>query len=621
MKRRYFCVLLLALIFLLLSGNVYADDASQSLSTVAPSVQETEADPDTAALDIITEEDDDCVDIETGNIEVQGVKDALYTGGEIKFDLTVILNETVLQKDTDYTVSYSNNINPGTASLQIRGTGAYTGELEYTFKISNWDENGRYHGADGSILTSRWVNSDSSSYLLDGNGYARKNTWVRRASSWSYLGTDGRMVRSHWVNTSNKWYWLNADGNMAADCWVMDGTGWCWVQSDGSCLSSQWIKRKGAWYYLNPSGYMARNQWVKDKAWYWMQEDGKLAANRWINDGKGWCWVQSDGSCLSSRWIKRSGAWYYLNPSGYMARNQWVRDKAWYWMLEDGKLAANRWINDGKGWCWVQSEGKCLTNQWLKRKGVWYFLKPNGYMAVNECIFDGRKYYFMDSNGRIDSPLWKKDDHGWYYVNGKGERIKNQWVRDDKCAGWCWLDSDGYWVPGKRYYQNPAWMVQISTNPSKHGQSFYMSPCRVNAGSSRSEHIEAMINRAYDYIGDPFIVCRSGKPGQGLDCSGLVMQAGYAAGIDFYPSTPYRHTFPAYEYESREIWKLNTLETVAWKDRQRGDLIFYANGNGTVIHIAIYLGDNKVIHSYPGYVRVSSVYGWGNIKGVKRVFH
>ena len=66
---------------------------------------------------------------------------------------------------------------------------------------------------------------------------------------------------------------------------------------------------------------------------------------------------------------------------------------------------------------------------------------------------------------------------------------------------------------------------------------------------------------------------------------------------------------------------MKNLESVPWSQRRRGDLIFYSNNYGTVIHVAIYLGNNKVVHAYPDTVRVSSVYGWGNIKGVKRIFH
>jgi cell wall-associated NlpC family hydrolase len=32
-------------------------------------------------------------------------------------------------------------------------------------------------------------------------------------------------------------------------------------------------------------------------------------------------------------------------------------------------------------------------------------------------------------------------------------------------------------------------------------------------------------------------------------------------------------------------------------DLQPGDLIFYANSSGTVYHVAIYIGDGKVVHA------------------------
>ena len=50
-----------------------------------------------------------------------------------------------------------------------------------------------------------------------------------------------------------------------------------------------------------------------------------------------------------------------------------------------------------------------------------------------------------------------------------------------------------------------------------------------------------MIGRAYDYMGDDYMIGASGAPGLGIDCSGLVMQALYAAGIDMSPINPVRH--------------------------------------------------------------------------------
>lgn len=135
----------------------------------------------------------------------------------------------------------------------------------------------------------------------------------------------------------------------------------------------------------------------------------------------------------------------------------------------------------------------------------------------------------------------------------------------------------------------------------------YVSPLRVNRQSSRSDHIEAMISRAYDYLGNPYVIGASGAPGLGLDCSGLVMQALYAAGLDMSPINPIRHALPGYEYESRNMWASPQLMKVPYGARQRGDLIFYHDGRGTVIHVAIYLGNNQVIESWPNRVMISSI--------------
>ena len=154
--------------------------------------------------------------------------------------------------------------------------------------------------------------------------------------------------------------------------------------------------------------------------------------------------------------------------------------------------------------------------------------------------------------------------------------------------------------------------------------SGYRSPSRVNAGSTREEKIEVMIERAYDYLGDPYVIGASGPPGSayGVDCSGLVMQALYAAGVGMKDINPVTHAQPGHEYESRNLWHSDHFTVVDFDERERGDLIFYCNDGGIVIHIAIYLGDDQVIESWPNEVQISPVIDKRHpeIKGVKRVF-
>ena len=150
-----------------------------------------------------------------------------------------------------------------------------------------------------------------------------------------------------------------------------------------------------------------------------------------------------------------------------------------------------------------------------------------------------------------------------------------------------------------RRYQNPEGYVQISDEISTHGHDYYTSPVLTDRYSTRYDHVEAMILTARRYLDDPFVNRESLEPGRGVDCSGLVMQAAYGAGVDLWPSNPYRHRYgdDKYEWESREIAAMDGLLTVPYKEKKRGDLLFYAGKKGKVSHVAIYLGGGKVIHS------------------------
>ena len=63
------------------------------------------------------------------------ISNKAYTGKAIKPSVTVKDGDTKLKKGTDYTVSYKNNKNIGTASVTIKGKGNYTGSKTIDFKI------------------------------------------------------------------------------------------------------------------------------------------------------------------------------------------------------------------------------------------------------------------------------------------------------------------------------------------------------------------------------------------------------------------------------------------------------------------------------------------------------
>ncbi|HET6350654.1 MAG TPA: metallophosphoesterase [Coriobacteriia bacterium] len=68
-------------------------------------------------------------------VTVAAIPNQTYTGSPITPGLTVTLGSTTLVKDADYTVSYSNNVNAGTATVTITGVGSFSGTKQATFTI------------------------------------------------------------------------------------------------------------------------------------------------------------------------------------------------------------------------------------------------------------------------------------------------------------------------------------------------------------------------------------------------------------------------------------------------------------------------------------------------------
>lgn len=72
---------------------------------------------------------------ESENVTVGTIDNQYYTGAEIKPEPVVKSGDKVLVKGVDYTVSYQNNVNVGTAYVLVKGTGNYSFSVSKTFNI------------------------------------------------------------------------------------------------------------------------------------------------------------------------------------------------------------------------------------------------------------------------------------------------------------------------------------------------------------------------------------------------------------------------------------------------------------------------------------------------------
>lgn len=175
--------------------------------------------------------------------------------------------------------------------------------------------------------------------------------------------------------------------------------------------------------------------------------------------------------------------------------------------------------------------------------------------------------------------------------------------------------------PAKIGYQNPANYPQVSSLTVRlpsycTGEFTYVTPSRIAIDATRDDCVNAFIQRAYEYVGTRYIEPYSTAPGGAVDCSGFVLQCLYATGMDMGIYNPYNHRWLAWQtYNSMNWYNNGTFMSVSVNSMQRGDVIYYRG------HIAIYLGDGRMIDSWPCQgVGVHGVYERGNPIGAARPF-
>lgn len=118
-------------------------------------------------------------DISTLDIEVDS---AIYTGEEQTPAVTVQDGASTLRLGLDYEVSYSENVNAGTAWATITGKGSYTGSIQQDFTIAPAQITAMKLGADSAVFDGRFhiplvesVDAGSLDVPLDGytSSYSR----------------------------------------------------------------------------------------------------------------------------------------------------------------------------------------------------------------------------------------------------------------------------------------------------------------------------------------------------------------------------------------------------------------------------------------------------------------
>lgn len=125
----------------------------------------------------------------------------------------------------------------------------------------------------------------------------------------------------------------------------------------------------------------------------------------------------------------------------------------------------------------------------------------------------------------------------------------------------------------------------------------FRTPVALPTTATANARIEAMIDYMRGEVGAKYVWGSAGPKKYGYDCSGLMLQAMYHAGIDPKPINVVDHQGPDYP-TAQKLYDYAGFEHVPVADAKRGDMVFYGpKGSDRVTHVAMFLDNGFVLEA------------------------
>lgn len=410
---------------------------------------------------------------------------------------------------------------------------------------------------------------------------------------------------------------------------------------------------------------------AENGAGWWRIVDGRVdfSCNGLVDSEYGWWYLRSGRIDFEYTGLAENeyGWWYIENGGLYFNATGLAQNEYGWWYVRDSKVdfGFTGLANNEVGW-WYVRNGQidfsynglmCYFDTWWKitggkvdfgftgvaenENGWWYI--QNGFLdfSITGNYVDGIRTYNV-SNGRVigcnfylpQTSIILPD--GGYNLSTANIGLKvikvNQAVCGNSSERYTSSTASAVKTFQRTHGLGVTGIVDITTWKAMGYSEYdwynlgtYRTPIKVFNGATREYRINAMLQTAAEYAsaGTKYKVGCSGTPGTYVDCSGLIYQCLYAAGINP-ASNIVDHALAIYEYTSANLAADNRLGIeVASYDLQPGDLVFYAkNGKSSVCHIAIYAGNGCIYDSWPGIgvsYRSLNISGYHTVK-IRRAF-
>lgn len=414
--------------------------------------------------------------------------------------------------------------------------------------------------------------------------------WVKTSFGYRYFLNSKTYVKG-WQKINGRWYYFNRYGVRAEGLMNLNGRTYLFDPRTGARVENHWVQVNGKYYYGDKNGLVLKNRWIGDR---YVISTGAMGTG-WLPLGKQKYYLNTATGKKTIGKAQINGKWYYFDEKGCMAASTWVRinNKLSYFKA-DGTMAVSEWV----GQYYVDANG--VKSNTVRAKGLvnvngkYYYVNDDYTKAKGWKTVNGKTYYFGDTGNAAYMGL-KNIGGQLYYFNSAAVMV----------TGWMTINNRDY------YFDEKGVLVRGRTVMID-GKAYTFNASGIWTNTEQGQKIALYAQR---YKGRPYVYGGNDLL-NGVDCSGFTQQIMKKFGISI-PRTADEQRLGTDGWgtyaKSRVIRPVLTTMLP-------GDLIFYGYSSNYATHVAIYIGNGKIVHaSTPETGIIISDYNYGTpIIGVRR---
>ncbi len=477
--------------------------------------------------------------------------------------------------------------------------------------------------------------SDTWNVYQNGEAVSPFDGFQETEKGWIYI-TDGKyqadytgLAEGEAMGEETLWYVSGGAIDFDYSSITNDQNGWYKIKNGKFDAGYTGISnnKNGWWRVVNGQVDFSCNSVENNENGWWKIVNGQVdfGYTGIANNRYGWWRIvngQVDFGCNSVE-NNENGWWKIVNGQVDFGYTGIANNRYGWWRIVNGQVdfSCSSVENNENGWWYIRG-GQVdfgFTGVAQNNYGWWYIC--NGQVQFNNSgsWSDGVRTYYI-SNGRVTSSNYYLPQtvinlpSGGYNLSTANIGLKvikvNQAVLGNSSERYTSATASavqnfqrlhGLYASGT--VDLATWKAMGYSENDWYNLGTYRTPIKVVNGAKRDARINAMLATAAEYANarTGYKVGCSGTPGSYVDCSGLIYQCLYSAGIN--PSSNIvDHALAIHEYTSANLASDQWLGLpVTSYNLQAGDLIFYAkDGKNSVCHVAIYAGNGAIYDSWPG---------------------